>query len=245
MSRFSRRTVLFTLVNSLIVLGITLTLSAQGPGGNAKAKGKAFKGKQLVPRPGLVLREIWIQTPKGGETPATQANVWNPNLELMLYGEDVTATTPEAGMKITGNRNDANPIHTWTGLCPSSCGFTLKDKGNMFDLSGLGRITMNVKTSGLHQVRPMVKLADGTMLVAEEGAGTFTDWAVHNWVLGDQRWLQVDPEKMVTKGQWITNPDLSKVDEIGFVDLMPGSGHGAGGWSDVAEIEVYGKKVPR
>jgi len=39
--------------------------------------------------------------------------------------------------------------------------------------------------------------------------------------------------------------DLSKVDEIGFADLMPGSGHGAGGWVDVAQIEVYGKPVAR
>jgi len=44
---------------------------------------------------------------------------------------------------------------------------------------------------------------------------------------------------------WITNPDLSRVDEVGFVDLMPGSGHGNGGWSDLAWIEVYGKPVPR
>jgi hypothetical protein len=38
---------------------------------------------------------------------------------------------------------------------------------------------------------------------------------------------------------------LSKVDEIGFVDLMPGSGHGQGGWVDVAQIEVYGGSVAR
>jgi len=38
--------------------------------------------------------------------------------------------------------------------------------------------------------------------------------------------------------------NLSKVDEIGFVDLTPGSGHGQGGYSDVGWIEVYGKPVP-
>jgi hypothetical protein len=26
---------------------------------------------------------------------------------------------------------------------------------------------------------------------------------------------------------------------------MPGSGHGPGGWSDVAQMEVYGKPVAR
>jgi hypothetical protein len=39
--------------------------------------------------------------------------------------------------------------------------------------------------------------------------------------------------------------DLSRVDEIGFGDLTPGSGHGTGGYSDVAWIEVYGKPVKR
>jgi hypothetical protein len=39
--------------------------------------------------------------------------------------------------------------------------------------------------------------------------------------------------------------DLSKVDAVGFADLSPGSGHGSGGYSDVAWIEVYGKPVKR
>jgi len=43
----------------------------------------------------------------------------------------------------------------------------------------------------------------------------------------------------------VAKPDLSKVDEVGFTDLMPGSGHGPGGWSDVAFIEVYGRPVKR
>ena len=59
------------------------------------------------------------------------------------------------------------------------------------------------------------------------------------------RWLKLDPEKVETKGNWVEKPDLSKVDEIGFADLMPGSGHGAGGWADVGKIEVYAKPVKR
>jgi len=31
------------------------------------------------------------------------------------------------------------------------------------------------------------------------------------------------------RGGWVNEPDLRKVDEIGFADLMPGSGHGPGG----------------
>jgi hypothetical protein len=37
---------------------------------------------------------------------------------------------------------------------------------------------------------------------------------------------------------------LSKIDEIGFTDLIPGSGHGQGG-IQLGGIEVYGKTVTR
>ena len=47
------------------------------------------------------------------------------------------------------------------------------------------------------------------------------------------------------KGNIVDKPDLSKVDETGFADLVPGSGHGPRGWIDVAAIEVFGKPVKR
>ena len=59
------------------------------------------------------------------------------------------------------------------------------------------------------------------------------------------RWLRLDISAVVTKGNFVDKPDLSKVDEIGFVDLAPGSGHGPGGWIDVAAFEVFGKPVKR
>jgi hypothetical protein len=39
--------------------------------------------------------------------------------------------------------------------------------------------------------------------------------------------------------------DLSRVDEIGWTQLMPGSGHGVGGFVAVSKFEVWGKPVPR
>ena len=51
--------------------------------------------------------------------------------------------------------------------------------------------------------------------------------------------------RAVTTGVQLDHVDLSKVDQIGFIDLMPSSGHGPGGWSDVAQVEVYGKSLPR
>jgi hypothetical protein len=57
--------------------------------------------------------------------------------------------------------------------------------------------------------------------------------------------MKLDITRAVATGTTVEHVDLSKVDQIGFVDLMPGSGHGPGGWSDVAQVEVYGRPVTR
>ena len=100
--------------------------------------------------------------------------------------------------------------------------------------------------SGFHQIRPIVKLADGTWLVGDRAEGTSTrDWIYSEFNPSDLRWLKLDIARVVTTGNFVDKVDLSKVDEIGFADLMPGSGHGPGGWVDVAQIEVYARSVPR
>jgi hypothetical protein len=99
--------------------------------------------------------------------------------------------------------------------------------------------------SGLHQVHPLIKTADGIWLVGDRADGSLTDWIESEFAVSDVKWLRVDPTRMVTTGNWVKDPDLSKVDEIGFADLLPSSGHGPGGWADVGKIEVYAKPVPR
>ncbi len=41
------------------------------------------------------------------------------------------------------------------------------------------------------------------------------------------------------------NPDLTKIDEVGFADLIAGGGHGPAGWVNLGGIEVFGKPVAR
>jgi hypothetical protein len=113
------------------------------------------------------------------------------------------------------------------------------------DLSGLARIRWNTRMSGYHQIRPLVRLVDGTWLVGDRADGSTRDWIMSEISFADLHWLKLDESRAVTTGTLVDHPDLSKVDAIGFVDLMPGSGHGPGGWSDVAGIEVYAKAVPR
>ena len=149
-------------------------------------------------------------------------------------------------MLLTGSATDeTNPTHVWTGMCTTPCAVAFRDKNNFADLSGLSRIKWVTKVSGFHQVRPIVKLADGTWLVGDHTDGSTLDWLTSEFSLADVRWLRLDINNVVTKGNFVEKPDLTKVDEIGFADLLPGSGHGAGGWLDVAAIDVYGKTVKR
>jgi hypothetical protein len=79
---------------------------------------------------------------KGGEHPTGPESVTNPNLELKLYGP----TGKE--VLLTGEGDDNNPIHLWTGMCTSPCAIALRDKNNMADLTGLARIRWVTKMSG-------------------------------------------------------------------------------------------------
>jgi hypothetical protein len=218
-------------VFSIVVLGTAgIGLAQEGRG----------RGAGPARRPGLFLREEWGQTEKGGEHPTGPESVTNPNLELKLYGPSGKEVL------LTGAKgDDNNPIHLWTGMCTSPCAIALRDKNNMADLTGLARIRWTTKISGFHQVRPIVKLVDGRWLVGDKADGTVTDWRVSEINFSELRWLLLDIEKVVTKGNLVPTVDLSKVDEIGYVDLMPGSGHGPGGWSDVGTIEVYANAVKR
>jgi len=113
-------------------------------------------------------------------------------------------------------------------------------------LSGnLAKIRWVVRTSGFHQVRPVLKLADGTWLVGDHVTGPNADFNVSDISISDVRWLKLDIDRVVAVGTWVERPNLSKVDEVGFADLMPGSGHGSGGYANIGRIEVYGKPVKR
>ncbi|HVS24936.1 MAG TPA: hypothetical protein VMU03_14505 [Gammaproteobacteria bacterium] len=197
-------------------------------------------GERRATRPPLFLKEDWKQIPGGGEHAVTPASVTGAGVELKLYG----ASSKE--IQLTGADGDENnPTHVWTGLCTTPCGLALRDKARYVDLTGLARIRWNVKTSGFHEVRPIVKLADGTWLAGDHTEASTLDWLVGEFSVASVRWLKLDPERLVTTGNFVDKPDLSKVDEVGFVDLTPASGHGPGGWSDVAQIEVYGNAVKR
>jgi len=233
-------------------LGMACTLFAQQPapaqGGGSRGSGAGAavgargggRGAAPAARIPLFFKEEWKNESGEYEPKITQASIANPNLELKLYGPSAKE------ILIAGaSNNESNPTHPWTGMCTTPCGVGLRDKARYVDLTGLSRIKWLTKMSGLHKIHPVVRLADGTLLVGDFADGSIADWQEREFSLTGIQWFRLDSERGVTTGNAVPNPDLSKVDEVGFMDLMPGSGHGAGGWADVAKFEVYGKPVPR
>ncbi len=227
----------------LIPFALVSTAFAQQPAPQsapAEQSAPARVGERTGARTPLFFRETWKTVPGNAEHAVTQEQVASPNLELKLYGPTAK------DVQVLGNAdNPSNPPHVWTGLCTAPVAVALRDKDNMVDLTGLARIRWETKVSGFHKIRPVVKLADGSWLVGDHEDGSPLDWHDSDFSIAEVRWLKLDINKIVTRGLWVKDPDLSKVDEVGFVDLMPSSGHGPGGWSDVAWFEVYGKSVKR
>jgi len=220
---------------------------AQAPNAAPKEKVNARALPQNN-KPALVLSEAWQHIPADVEHPVTQEAVTNPNLDLKLYGGAEGGRNPDRGLWIVWHEQPQfEPLHLWTGLCKTNCAAALRDKYNYLDLRGNAMIRWDVKVAGLHLVRPILKLADGTWLVGDHTDGFSVDWHPSEFSIGDVRWRKLDISRVVeaADGKWVENPDLSRVDEIGFADLMAGSGHGPAGWSDVGKIEVFGKGVPR
>jgi len=212
-----------------------LTLFAQGRG---------------VQPPPLFFKEAWQITGPAHAIAAGENVLTNANLELKLYGPSATAADPDKRIWIS-----TPPINIWTGMTTTPFAATLRDKVNYVDLTGMAKVRWTTRASGFHVVRPVVRLADGTYLVGEHADANTSGFLHSEFMFATQRWMKLDIERVVTKGTygpaqdasaWMREPvDLSKVDEVGFADLIPGSGHGAGGYVNVASFEVYGKAVKR
>jgi hypothetical protein len=195
--------------------------------------------------PPLLFREGWQQPPHTGplndeNRRITPQALTNPDLELRLYGTDAR------NIQVTEHNGIPD---LWTGFTESPVALTLRHKSAYLDLTGLTRMRWRTRTENLHVLHPVVKLADGTLLVGSQtfsspqrrmvGSNAFSgNFVVSEVTFDDQRWFQLDPVKVVVMKE-VGNPDLSRVDEIGFVDLMPGGGHGFAGCSNVSWIEVY------
>lgn len=183
--------------------------------------------------------------------PLTQSSVTTPNVTVQLYGDGQNI--------IVATGSGPQLPRLFFGLCKGPCGFTLRDKNNAFDLRGTAHIKFTTIVSGFHRVRPLIKLADGTLLIGDQAEGSTADYHQYQISFSDNRWLRLDPQRGVTLGGTWVQPDLSKVEEVGYFDVIPGSGAWpaeglpverqpappAGGWIAVSAFELWGRPVTR
>ena len=186
-------------------------------------------------RPGLFFREDWKETPAA--LPITQAHVANPDLALSLHGPG------QAGIKKSNHDKPADdPFYVWSGQAEGNWAVSLRHRRNQVDLRGLAKVRWRSKQGGFRSLRIVVKLADGTWLVSDAADPASADWRVREINVSDIRWRKLDIETVV-EAEWVDRPDLSRVDEIGFTDLMRGGQSRS--CSRLDWIEVYGKPVSR
>ena len=150
-----RHICLLSALTVLAITAMTFGVFAQQP-----APGGRGAAQQPV---NMVFKETWKDT----STMAlmSQAYVTNPDLEPKMYG------TGKEDFSVT---NEGSVPHIWTGDCASSCALALRHKDSFIDLTGKAKIRWFTKTSGFHEIRPVLKLADGTWLIGDHvDAGTF------------------------------------------------------------------------
>jgi hypothetical protein len=244
-------------VLALGLLGLCLAGPNWLPGGPAPAAGQAagppVAGQQprrslRIEYPSLFFREDWkyddtepnVNRPEEPEHPIVQGDVANPNLEVHVYGD-------QAGTRTVLQLANKDLVYVMSLLCESNCAIALRDKNNDVDLSGAASIKWRTRISGFHFLHPIVKLADGRWLIGDKTSSLSTNFVETEISLVDVRWRNFDIENVVEArdGYWVDYPDLSKVEEIGFTDLMRGAGHASGGGTRLDWIEVYGKPVAR
>jgi len=200
---------------------------------------------QAAARPAAPVQLFDLKLRNDARVPLTQAALATPNLDLQLYGDGRNIVVA------TGNGPQLPRL--FFGLCTGPCGFTLRDKDTAFDLRGRASIRFTTIVSGFHKVRPIIRLADGTLLVGDQAEGSTADYHRYDISFADCRWLALDPARGVTLGGTWVQPDLSSVDEVGVFDILPGSGAWtaagqpvekqpappAGGWIAVSNLELW------
>lgn len=184
-------------------------------------------------RPGLFFREDWKEIPAA--IPVTQEHLDNSDLILTLYGPG-----QDSIKKSHHDYPKDDPYYIWSGKCPANWAVTLKHKDSFVDLTGLSRIKWRTKQHGFRELHIILKLVDETWLVSEQSDDASKDWRIREFNIQDLEWRKLDIHNIV-EGEKIVAPDLSRVDEIGFTDLMIGGNSAA--CSRLDWIEVYGRRI--
>jgi hypothetical protein len=182
--------------------------------------------------PGLFFREDWKETPPA--TPVTQEHVANPDLILARHGPG------QAQIRKSHHDTPADdPYYVWSGEAEGNWAVSLRHRASVVDLTGPARIRWRSKQAGFRQLRIILKLEAGAWVVSDQHDDESADWRIREFAVADVRWRALDIATLV-EGRRV-EPDLSRVAEVGFSDLMRGGRTQA--CSRLDWIEVYGRAV--
>ncbi len=231
-------------VAMLLFSGASMAQAPEGvPTRSTRAGLQSMGSDEIAP---LLFEEKWTRAPQA--QPMTQANLGNQNLTLHLYGD------------VEGIRKTYHPTedYTYTGETRTNWALTVSDPKFLWDLTGSGKMMLRTRNSGYRFLHIVIKTADGRYFVSEESSGESSAWMNVEYVLSDLHWRSLlmtdtptnasnkrapDPKLVPIIPQAKASPDLGKVEEVGFSDLMPG------GWipstSRVNAFALYGKKISR
>ena len=194
----------------------------------------------MAPRPPLLFSETWKMPPYTGEqtdenTRVTPAVLTNANLEVKLYGPDA---------KVIRAAVHEERVDLWNGMTASPSAVTLRDRRNFLNLTDAARLRWIVRTNAIHTLNPVVRLADGRLIVGDRTVTTHGEFLSLEIAYSGMRWYGLDPNKVIVLTE-VVNPDLSKVDEVGLAMLSPGGGHGIAGSANLSNVDLFAYPVPR
>ena len=218
---------------SCLVIWSVATLAQTRPAPNTQKPG-------MTPRPPLLYGETWKLPPYTGEQTdenmrVTPAVVTNPNVEVKLYGPDA---------KVIRAAVHEERFDLWNDMTASPSAVTLRDRRNFVNLTDAARLRWIVRTNAIHSLHPVVKLADGRLIVGDRTITTDGEFLSVEVAFSGMRWYGLDPAKVIVLTE-VVNPDLSKVDEVGLAMLAPGGGHGIAGSANLSNVELFAYAVPR
>lgn len=214
----------------------------------ASAQSRSGGGFTSAPRDPakLLFHEAWTRAPMA--QPMRQDNLGNKHLTLHIYGnaDEIRKTF------------HPDEDYTYTGETVGNWALTVSDQTSYWDLTRDGRIRLKTRNSGYRFLHVVIKTADGRYFVSEEGSGESTAWVEADYVLSDLTWRNLlmtdtptnasnrrapDRKRIPIVATSKATPDLARIEEVGFSDLMPG------GWipatSRVKEFSLFGKAVSR
>ena len=159
-----------------IVIGLSALLGAISC---LTQQGLAQQAARPVPPP-LALKVEWVRPANQQDTKVrympVQENISDPNVEMKFYGAAKQILTTGVPVGVAGN--DVTPYGVWSGTAEGPFAVTFRLKNGFLDLTGMASVRWYTKTSGFHAVRPLVKLANGTMLVGDAAFTSVTKLTV-------------------------------------------------------------------